>query len=64
MTALWAIDSQKGFFWEIPLATAAVKDFDQISDIFASTPDTNYYAILPCTTAAWGATPTRSPWPI
>ena len=46
MTAHWAMDSQKGFFWEIPLSTAALKDFDQISDVFASTPDTNYYAIL------------------
>jgi len=46
MTSRWAMDSQKGFFWEIPLSTAAVKDFDQISDVFTSTPDTNYYAIL------------------
>ena len=46
MTARWAMDSQKGFFWEIPLSTVAVKDFDQISDVFTSTPDTNYYAIL------------------
>jgi hypothetical protein len=45
MTARWAMDSQKGFFWEIPLSTVAVKDFDQISDVFTSTPDTNYYAI-------------------
>ena len=37
---------EEGFFWEIPLSTAALKDFDQISDVFASTPDTNYYAIL------------------
>jgi len=41
-----AMDSKRGFFWEIPLSTAAVKDFDRISDVFASTPDTNYYAIL------------------
>jgi len=46
MTAHWAMDSQKGFFWEIPLSTAALQDFDQISNVFTSTPDTNYYAIL------------------
>jgi len=45
MTAHWAMDPQKGFFWEIPMSTVALKDFAQISDVFASTPDTNYYAI-------------------
>ena len=46
MTARWAMDSQSGFFWKVPLSTIAVKDFDQVSDVFTSTPDTNYYAIL------------------
>ena len=46
MTARWALDSRKGFFWEIPLSTAALTDYEQVSDVFASTPDTNYYAIL------------------
>ncbi len=46
MTQHWAVNSKQGFFWEIPLSTVALKDFDQISDVFTSTPDTNYYAIL------------------
>jgi len=46
MTDRWAKDSKNGFFWETPLSTVALKDFDQVSDVFTSTPDTNYYAIL------------------
>jgi len=45
MTKAWAMDSKKGFFWKVPLSTVAIKDFDQVSDVFTSTPDTNYYAI-------------------
>jgi hypothetical protein len=40
------VNSKQGFFWEIPLSTVALKDFDQLSDVFTSTPDTNYYAII------------------
>lgn len=46
MTARWAMDPQKGFFWEIPLSTKALKDWDSISHNFTSTPDTNYYALI------------------
>jgi len=46
MTQEWAVDSTKGFFWTVPLSTDAIKDFDQVSDVFTSTPDTNYYAII------------------
>jgi len=46
MAQEWAVDSTKGFFWTVPLSTDAIKDFDQISDVFTSTPDTNYYAIM------------------
>lgn len=46
MTQEWAVDSKKGFFWTVPLSTVAIKDFDRVSDVFTSTPDTNYYAII------------------
>jgi len=45
MTEHWAMDSKKGFFWKVPISTIAIKDFAQISKVFTSTPDTNYYAI-------------------
>ncbi len=46
MTEHWVLNSKRGFFWDVPLSTGALNDFDQISDLFTSTPDTNYYAIL------------------
>ncbi len=46
MTQEWAVDSAKGFFWTVPLSTVAIKDFRHVSDVFTSTPDTNYYAII------------------
>ena len=46
MVEEWALDSEKGFFWKVPLSTTAKKDFDRISKDFSSTPDTNYYALL------------------
>ena len=46
MTEHWATDSTRGFFWTVPLSTGALKDFGRISDVFTSTPDTNYYAIM------------------
>jgi len=46
MTRHWAIDSTKGFFWTVPLSTVAKKDWQQVSKVFTSTPDTNYSAII------------------
>jgi len=46
MTRQWAVDSTRGFFWTVPLSTVAIKDFDRVSDVFTSTPDTNYYSII------------------
>ncbi|NQU23361.1 MAG: hypothetical protein HQ567_18935 [Candidatus Nealsonbacteria bacterium] len=45
MTQQWAVDSERGFFWTVPLSTVARQDFEHVSDVFTSTPDTNYYAI-------------------
>jgi len=46
MTARWAVDAKDGFFGQVPLTTTALKDWDQASDNFASTPDINYYSII------------------
>lgn len=45
MTEYWATDSVDGFFSDVPLSTKALKDWDQISDVFTITPDTNWWAI-------------------
>jgi hypothetical protein len=42
----WAVDTAKGFFGKVPLTTKALKNWDQVSSVFASTPDTNYYSII------------------
>jgi len=46
MVEAWAVDTVKGFFGEVPLTTKALKNWDQVSGVFASTPDTNYYSII------------------
>ena len=56
MTQRWALNSEEGFFWKIPLSTLSIPDlkkespeFDSTKNHhyeFASTPDTNYYAII------------------
>jgi len=56
MTQQWALNSEAGFFWEVPLSTMSIPDlkkespeFDSTKNNhyeFASTPDTNYYALI------------------
>jgi len=46
MTQTWAIDPVDGFYGKVPLTTKALKNWDQVSRVFASTPDTNYYSII------------------
>ena len=46
MAEKWALDSKDGFFWDVPLSTAALKDFESVSRDFTTTPDTNYYASI------------------
>ncbi|MHC4199507.1 MAG: hypothetical protein ACYSU0_05905 [Planctomycetota bacterium] len=46
MTREWARDSRKGFFWTVPLSTKAIKYWEDVSRVFTSTPDTNYYSII------------------
>lgn len=46
MTEHWALDSQKGFWGDVPLSTIANKHWDKVSKDFTYTPDTNYYAII------------------
>ncbi len=45
MTANWAVNDQVGYFGQVPLLTKALKDWDQISNVFTVTPDTNWWAI-------------------
>lgn len=47
MTKEWAVDSKKGFYWEIPLSSRAIPKLENVFDPeFSSTPDTNYYALI------------------
>ncbi len=47
MTRHWAVDSRKGFFWKVPLSSRSIPDLETVNDPeFASTPDTNYYALI------------------
>ena len=45
MTEYWATNEVDGFFAQVPMSTKALKDWDQISDVFTVTPDTNWWAI-------------------
>jgi len=45
MVQSWSVNDQNGFFTQVPLSTVALKDWDQVADKFAVTPDMNWYAI-------------------
>ena len=45
MTEYWATDEVDGFFHFGHISTKAYKDWDLVSDVFAFTPDTNWFAI-------------------
>lgn len=47
MTRHWALDSEEGFYWKVPLSSRSIPDLEKVADPeFASTPDTNYYSII------------------
>ena len=47
MAQEWAVDSEKGFFWSVPLSSRSIPELESVFDPeFSSTPDTNYYALI------------------
>lgn len=47
MTREWAVNSERGFFWDVPLSSRTVPRLSEVFDPeFSSTPDTNYYALI------------------
>ena len=36
MAEKWALDSKDGFFWDVPLSTVALKDFESVSRDFTT----------------------------
>ncbi len=47
MTERWAMNSEDGFYWKIPLSSRSIPDLKNVFDPeFSSTPDTNYYSII------------------
>ncbi len=47
MTRRWALNSEDGFFWKVPLSSRSIPDLKNVKDPeFSSTPDTNYYALI------------------